>query len=347
MKKKAKLREENGVIARAASKVRWFFYSTKCKIYEKLPKGNKKQKTQTLEKTQERLFLIAVLAIPLTVFAVFYIGVNINCIVLAFKDYDLPNNRYVWESKAFSHFIEFFDMLKTQDFMGYAMRNSVIMFVVSLCFNLPFHIFNAYYVYKKRFLHLPFKVLLFLPSILSSVVSVTMFKYFLIYGLQEIYTLFKWGTAPQLLRSIKTGFATTMVYSAWIGFGGSLILFLGLMNRISPSIIEAASLDGVTPFKEFTKIILPLIFPTISIYVINLIAGFFSAQGSLYTFYGSSARPEFYTFGYYYFTNVLGEAGVARYPMAAASGILFTLVVAPITLIARWLLDKFFPPIDY
>ena len=33
-------------------------------------------------------------------------------------------------------------------------------------------------------------------------------------------------------------------------FGGSIILFLGLMNRIPPDILEAASIDGITPVKE-------------------------------------------------------------------------------------------------
>ena len=78
-----------------------------------------------------------------------------------------------------------------------------------------------------------------------------------------------------------------------MNFGGSIILFLGLMNRIPPEILEAASLDGITPVKEFLYIILPLIFPTISIYIINLLAGFFAQQGSLYTFTGRMRGRNF------------------------------------------------------
>lgn len=343
MAKRIKQEKDNGLIRR----IGWFFYSLRCKIYHALPARFKKTRGNGANKRNERLFIISALAIPLFVFSVFYIGVNINCILLAFKEYDLDSGKFVWASKAFVNFTDFFDKLRSEDFMDYSIKNSVILFCVSLFFNLPFHIFNAYYIYKKKFLHGPFKVLLFLPSVISSVVTVTMFKYFLIYGLNDIYKMFGWGVAPQFLYNVETGFTTTIVYSCWISFGGSMILFLGLMNRISPSVTEAAALDGVNSFQEFLYIVLPLIFPTISIYVINLIAGFFSAQGSLFTFYGQTARKEYYTFGYYYYINVLGDSGVSKYPMAAASGVVFTLVVAPITLLARRILNKLYPPIDY
>lgn len=343
MSKKFKQNNDESLIR----KIGWFFYSLRCKIYHALPAGLKKPRGSAAIKRNERLFIISALAIPLLVFSVFYIGVNINCILLAFKDYDVDTGKFVWAKNAFVNFIDFFDKLKSEEFMGYAIKNSVILFCVSLFFNLPFHIFNAYYIYKKKFLSGPFKVLLFLPSIISSVVTVTMFKYFLIYGFNDIYKAFGWGVAPQFLYNVETGFKTTIIYSCWISFGGSMILFLGLMNRISPSVTEAAALDGVSSLQEFWYIVLPLIFPTISIYVVNMIAGFFSAHGSLFTFYGPNARKEYYTFGYYYYINVLGDAGVSRYPMAAASGVIFTLVVAPITLLARRILNKLYPPIDY
>ena len=62
---------------------------------------------------------------------------------------------------------------------------------------------------------------------------------------------------------------------------------------------------------------------------------------------GSDARNEFYTFGYYYYIQVLGEAGVARYPVASAAGLLFTIVTVPVTLGARWIMNKVCPSVDY
>lgn len=328
-------------------KLKWGVYDVQCALHKKFsrPAGSKKTATLRKSRVNEILFIIAVLIFPLTIFGVFYVGVNINSIFLAFQEYDIRTGEYIWSG--FGNFAEFFEMLKTESFMGHAWVNTVILFVVNLAINLPFHILNAYYVYKKNPLFKTFRILLFLPSILSSVITVTMFKYFLVYGLQDIYDLFGLGTVPNYIYDPETGFSTILAYSFWVNFGGSIILFLGLMNRIPPEILEAASLDGITPVKEFLYIILPLIFPTISIYIINLLAGFFAQQGSLYTFYGSDARQEFYTFGYYYYIQVLGEAGVAKYPVASAAGLLFTLVTVPVTLGARWLMNKLCPSVDY
>ncbi len=328
-------------------KVKWGIYDLKCAFHNKVGVRLHGKKTSTMTKARvyEKLFLAAVLAFPLTIFCVFYIGVNINSIFLAFKEYDSATGKYFWSG--FGNFKQFFEMMNSEAFMGYAWKNTFILFAVNLIINLPFHIINAYYVYKKNPLSKTFRFLLFLPSILSSVITVTMFKYFMVYGLPGIYKLFKLGEAPNLIYDPSTGFATIIGYSFWVNFGGSIILFLGLMNRIPPDILEAASLDGITPVKEFWYIILPLIFPTISIYVINLLAGFFAQQGSLYTFYGTDARNEFYTFGYYYYIQVLGEAGVPKYPVASAAGLLFTVVTVPVTLFARWGMNKLCPSVDY
>ena len=292
------------------------------------------------------LFITAVLALPLTIFAVFYIGVNLNSILLSFKKYVPATGEYVWGA-GLANFKQFFDEMATQAFMSYAWKNTFIMFGVNLLINLPFHVFNAYYVSKKNIGSKIFRFLLFLPSILSSVITVTMFRYFIMYGLPELWKLFDWGNLPDLVYGIDTGFTTIMVYSFWVNFGGSIILFLGVMNRIPPSLLEAGALDGVTPIKEFVYIILPLIFPTISIFILNLIASFFAQQGALYTFYGSGARKEFYTFGYYYYIEVLGTAGEANYPMASAAGLLFTIVIVPIVLAFRKVMNTICPPVDY
>lgn len=345
MSKKSK--GEGGTPPSWREKVKWGIYDFQCMLHDKVGVKLHGKRTGTLAKSRiyEKLFLLAVLIFPLTIFCVFYIGVNINSIFLAFKTYDPLDEDYYWSG--FGNFVQFFEMMRSEAFMGYAWTNSVILFVVNLALNLPFHIINAYYVFKKHPLAKTFRILLFLPSILSSVVTVTMFKYFMVYGLEGIYSWLHLGEVPNLIYNPDTGFTTIIAYSFWVNFGGSIILFLGLMNRIPPDLMEAAAIDGVTPIREFFSIILPLIFPTIGIYIINLLAGFFAQQGSLYTFYGTNARNEFYTFGYYYYIQVLGEAGVPKYPVASAAGLLFTIVTVPITLFARWLMNKICPPVDY
>lgn len=335
-------------LGRFARKIRDAIYAVSCFLHSKVfyVFRRKNGKSSILrQRRNELIFITCVLAFPLAVFCTFYIGVNINSILLAFKEYDYDTLTYRWAG--FRQFTDFIDMAKNEPFMLYSLKNSLWLLLVTLGINLPLHILNAHYIYKKKIGSKVFKFLLFLPSMLSSVVLVTIFKYFLDYGLQGVYAIFDAGTPPQLLTDVRYGFRTILAYSVWSGFGGSILLFVGIMNSIPPSIVEAAQIDGITPVKEFFYITLPLIFPTISIFIVTSVAGFFSNQGALFTFFGSGARKEYYTFGYYYFIQVIGEAGVGNYPMAAAAGLLFTAIIAPITLFIRWLFSRLVPAVDF
>ena len=108
------------------------------------------------------------------------------------------------------------------------------------------------------------------------------------------------------------------------------------------SVIEAAKLDGASPFREFFSIILPLIFPTIETFIITGFSTIFTHQMYLYSFYGKGAQASIATMGYYLFKNTQ-TASLAEYPLLATYGVVLTLVVAPLTFTARRLMDKFGP----
>jgi ABC-type sugar transport system permease subunit len=111
--------------------------------------------------------------------------------------------------------------------------------------------------------------------------------------------------------------------------------------------LEAAEVDGAGPFRQFMSILLPSIFPTISTFLITGIAGIFINQGGLYDFYANGALQSSYTLGYYLFVKVVGSSsGKASYPYAAAAGLLMTLVAVPLTLLMKFVLEKFGPSED-
>lgn len=324
-----------------------FFYGINVFLHNKIFSKLKRKDfaSNTKSRRNELIFIACVLVFPLTVFCVFYIGVNFNSILLAFQDYNYETFKYEWVG--INQFKEFFKTVRTEPFMSYSLKNSFSLLGLTLLINLPFQVLNAYYVYKKKLMHKFFKVILFLPSVLSNVVMVTIFKYFVDYGVKDLYRLLDLGTAPQLISGLDNGFKMILLFTFWSSFGGNIILFVGVMTRIPATVVEAAEIDGITPVKEFFYITLPLVFPTIVVYIISAISTFFTNQGSLYAFYGVNARTEHYTFGYYYFTQVLGEAGVGKYPMVAAAGLIFTLIIAPITLILRRIMTKLFPAVEF
>ena len=114
------------------------------------------------------------------------------------------------------------------------------------------------------------------------------------------------------------------------------------MNGIPPEMIEAGKMDGVTPLREFINLVLPSIYGTFSTLIIVAVAGVFTNQLNLYSFFGKGAQPQNSTIGYYLY-NQTQSASLAGYPRLAAMGIIFTLIVAPVTLLVRYVVNKFDP----
>lgn len=298
------------------------------------------------KRRNEKLFYWAILILPLLQFCIFYIGVNFNSILLSMQEITVDANgggwiyTWVW----FQNFKDTLHLLFNEYELIQSFKNSLIAYFFGLIFGTGTSLFFSYYIYKKRFMSGVFKIVLFLPSIVSSVTMVIVFKYFVENAYPALVNLAFHKQVEGLLANPKTAFGTILFYTIWSGFGGGILMYLGAMNAVSDSVIEAAQIDGITPLKEFFLIILPLIYPTFVTLFIAGLAGIFSNQMNLFTFYADGASKSYYLYGYYMFINT--SMGMTKYPHVASMGIIFTLVLAPITFAVRWALNKFGPSVD-
>lgn len=320
--------------------VKDFFYD----ISVKLTRKNKKNKSHTAAKREALIFYVCILAIPILQCCVFYLGTNVNTIALAFEKYDFDGGRYVFNG--FRNFKDFFADLRTSTVLSYAVKNSLTLYLAGVCIGLPLNLIFAFFLYKK----VPgtgfFRVVLFLPQILSGIVTSVMFAYFVEGALPALFA--KMGAElPDLLNGPDYTFTTIVFYCIWSGFGAQLIIYGTSMSGVDESLIEAGKLDGLSTFGEFFKIVLPMIFPTVTTYLVIGIAGFFTNQASLYNFYGQNAQEYAQTLGYYLFVKVIGStATLGDYPTASAAGLLFTCIAAPLTILVKYLLERFGPSVE-
>ena len=293
---------------------------------------------------KDLIFCLIILAIPAIQFSLFYIGVNFKSILMAFQSYEIDSvtERGIYQFNNFNNFKTIWLELTEGKTFLLALRNSLIIFLINVLIGITLSLVFSLYIYKKRTGYKVYKVLLFLPSVLSSIVTVTMFRFFVEGGAPA---LFESMEGVGFLSNPKMRFGTLIFFNIWIGFGTQMLMYSGAMNGIDTDILEAAKLDGVTPFREFINIILPLIFPTISTFLIVNVAGMFTNQFSLYAFYANGADPSVQTVGYYLFRAV-NVSSLAEYPVLATYGVLLTLVTLPLTLLARFLLERFGPSVE-
>ena len=299
---------------------------------------NEKRKKPFL--TGERIFLIAMLVFPVVQFAVFYFGVNINSLLLSMQKFVGDEKIFV----GFENYSKVFQDLFKNGTLAVQIKNSAILYGVGFI-TLPLHIFVAYCVWKKLPFSSVFKVILFLPNVISSIVFVSIAKYLIDWGLP---TLIGNPGMPSLLDSnTSRGFITVVIFGAWLGFASGMVIYLSSMSSISTDVVEYTKLDPVNFFQEFIYIVIPSIFPTITTFIVMGVAGFFTNYGHLFSFYGGgSTTNQIETLGYRFFVVLAKSPDNSMYPYCSAAGLMFSIVACPLTLLIKWVMEKYGPSED-
>lgn len=300
----------------------------------------KKQLSKSMGKGA-RTFYIVMFALPLLQFLIFYVAVNFNSILLAFKSiYKVNENGHIYYVTKFVGFDTFKKFIVTElnsQLYQVAIKNSLIYLAFSIVIVIPLGLIFSFYVYKKMPCSGLFRTFLFMPSVICSLVLVIFYQYMSDFCIPEMFGV------QALLSTKKTAFAAIVFFNFWFSFGPASLVYVNAMTQIEPSSIEAAELDGAVGIKQFWYIVLPAIFSSISSYIIICIAQIATNQLSGYSFFREAAdNYGVQTIGYNLF--VLASTGeLEKYPTAAAGGVLFTLIIAPLTMIIRTLLNKFGP----
>lgn len=277
-------------------------------------------------------FYVAVLAIPVFKYLFDHVFVNINSILLVFQKVNIDTGKL--EFCGFENFSELFDLLFHTKYLKAAMWRSVWAYLVTLVVTTVIPLFLVYYVWKRYWLSEFFKVVLFLPSVISSIITVTIFRFLMNRMVPDIVFNLTGKEILGLTSNPDTSFVTILVYGLWMGLGSGLLTFLGTMNAIDNEVIEAGVIDGTNALTEFWHIVFPSIYRITSIGFITGVTTIVTADYGLYGFYGSGADPQTWTLGYYFSANTI-NASPEQMPFYASWGIFISVIAIPIVLTLR------------
>ena len=298
--------------------------------------SSKKRQKDWKNIVETYVFFAVILVVPLLQFVVFYIGANANSVIMSFQRYE--NGTYV--ANGLNNYVELFERFGRDVKVQSSVINSFWQWLFAVGISLPLSILVSYYI----FLRIPgsefFKVLLMLPQIITNIVFVCIFRTLFENGLVELF-----GWSPIVMRVAPTQFWILLVYSTFFGLATNMVLYLGAMSGVNQSTIEAAQIDGMGVLGRLWHVILPAIWPTVTVFIMAGFAGYFTNQGATFSFFGTGtqAKDESYTFGYWLFVLVNGTKSEAEYPLASTAGVVFTIIAVPVTLLSKRLLEKFGP----
>lgn len=301
------------------------------KDLSEIPKKEPAKKKRKKIERSRIVFIVSMLAIPIISWLIFWLYGNFNMILMAFQT---PTGEWT-----FRNFVTFWhDLTAPYSEVGVSVRNTFLYFGLNVLMILPIGTLIAFFIYKKIKGHKVFRVLIFLPAIIPTIVMVTAFK----------ETIKPWGPLASLgikfpeaglLADPNTATPTVMFYCLWTGFSTIMLLMCGAMARIPTELFEAAKLDGCGPFREFFSIVVPLIMPVLSMQIIFSLTGLLSASGPILLMTGGAAETS--TLNYWIFINTQrGTAASGAYNIVSATGLVFTFIAVPIIMLVRWLSEK-------
>ena len=292
----------------------------------------KKRSMGQAKKLKDTIFVYLLIALPLIEFFTIYVYTNIDSFFLAFK-----------RNGEFAGWVNF-EMLWNEvrapgSDLLIAIRNTFIYFGADLVL-FVWSIFLSYFFYKKIAAYKAFRFILYMPAIISPVVFVSLFQN-ITNPNGAIETIIKMFNPdfkmPSLLFRSETATWTMVVYVIWMGWTKNMLYLGGSLARIPVEVLESARLDGVGPWTELTKILVPLLLPTLSTLLLLDVVGILSSSGPILLF--TKGAYETTTISYWMFTLVYAT-GENAYAKASAAGMCLTIIMFPVVYTMRWLIGK-------
>ena len=299
----------------------------------------KPPKKEMSVKTKRLIFVWAMLAYHIIQWLIFFLFVNIDSIFMSFQ-WKKPLSSVV-NFPVLNHYAEFFKQLFVNQLpqtVG-AVVNSLLVGLNDLVLVL-LSVTLAYFFYKKMPGRGFFRIIFFLPSIISIVIYTVVYRYMfhstagpMSLLLQKI---FGWKTGPDFFGD--HGIIMIMIYCLWVGTGYNILILGGAIANLPEEVMESAKLDGAKMRHELFLLVIPMIWPTIAVSILGSITTMFTLfiQVDLLTSMGGSSKSP--TIAYLINSKITG--GDNSRSEAAAIGLVCTVVATPIVLVVKKLLDK-------
>lgn len=186
-----------------------------------------------------------------------------------------------------------------------------------------------------------YRALIFLPVLVSPVVSATVWQFLLAPNGGLADTILGWSglAQPNWLQQPDTARYAIVAISGWKLLGVSVLVLTAGLAAISPEYSEAAAIDGASRLQVFRRITLPLLSPTLTFMFITAVL--FSSQ-VVFPLINvlTQGGPVGSSTDIYYFLYQYGFSSF-NVGLASAAAVCFFLAFGVLALICAWLLDRF------
>lgn len=216
-----------------------------------------------------------------------------------------------------------------------SLKNNLLIVCVSVFGQIPLGFLLAYILSRKLIRHGNsfFQTMIYLPNIISPIIIGVLFNA-IVYGrnsvLMEIRKLFN-PNAVFTMNSMPM--VPVLVVILWMFTGFYMIIFLANMQRIDPSIIEAARIDGAKEGSILVNITLPALAGVILTTAILAISGSLKTFDLIYAMTSGGPAGQTRVLSLYMYLSAF--QGAPNYPLANAISTVMVLISVVLIVITR------------
>ena len=225
-----------------------------------------------------------------------------------------------------------------------ALRNTLFFAVCSILIQLPLSLGLAMLLNSgESRAKGVFRLIIFSPNLVGQVFVGILFAMLFTprFGLfnRGLQSLIGWGLEEEWLSDPSLVMPAVVIAAMWIYVGFNMIYFLAALQGVDKSLVEAAKIDGASPWQQFLNVTVPAIMPVITFVVVMSTIGSFQLFELPYVLlqgYGPN-NSGMTIVGYLYsYAFEQGDLGTA-----AAVGWLITIIILSISLVQIVVTRKF------
>ena len=296
-------------------------------------------KKKMTRKQKKLLFVWGMLALPLLQWLIFFVYVNIDSILMSFQTLNYGTGEMEWTLNNYKRFFYEWNALpQLKNAVWNSVQaglNNLVLILISLVL--------SYFFYKKIPGRGFFRVVYFLPSVISIVIYTMVYKFMFDTSVGPINTILKtFGVAvtdlPKWFGDTNLAFPLVLLYCLWVGTGYNILILGAAMEGLPEDVMEYSRLEGVSRTRELFQIVIPMIWPTLAVAILGSVTVVFTLflQVDLLTEGGPGGSTETIAF----IVNNIIKGTNNDLEWGATMGLCFTVVAAPIIISLKKLLDK-------
>jgi raffinose/stachyose/melibiose transport system permease protein len=222
----------------------------------------------------------------------------------------------------------YINVFKDHDFIA-SLKFTVLFSVVSIIlinfFGLSLALIVTSKIKSNKFLRTVF----FMPNLIGGLILGFVWQFIFIKVFAGVGDLFGIQSLQGWLSTTSTGFWGMVILMSWQMSGYIMVIYIAYLEGVPQELIEAAEMDGATPFQRLRHIVFPLVAPAFTVSMFLTLSNTFKLYDQNLSLTGGGPYNSTQMVSMEIFKTAFGDNQMAY---AQAKAIIFFIIVAAISL---------------